>query len=257
MAWAEWEIIQHKIDNVSTFPFTIKTWAVAVSGALLGLGSGFNLPPAMLFSTTLIPVLFWVIESKHHRMRNILGRRASQLEVLIGRLAPIATSPSPRLPKDLIRSVRRVPGVALAIQRADDERDRAKFSFWRPPGITRTKWAVRNVRVLWHKYIVVHADGIFYIFQFALVAAIAASLIWFRVPSETAKPTIVPLSSVMPSLAQPVASPNAVRDQSTTTPQPPEPANDYVPVDENGLLLPTPFTSPTATRSPSADESKE
>ena len=204
LAWAEWETIQKKIESVSTFPFTIKTWAVAIAAALLGLGKGFNFPPESLFAAALVPILFWAIEGKHHRMREILGRRALQIEVLIGRLVPIEENSGGSLPKSLLRGVKRLPGVGLAIQRADEERDRERYSFRPPQDVKAYTWAARNVRVLWHKYPVKHADGIFYSCQLILVLAIASSLTFFPTSSPSASTGIRQDDAARPTSPLPV-----------------------------------------------------
>ena len=133
LAWAEWETIQKKIDNVSTFPFTIKTWTVAVAGAFLGLGKGFDFPPQALYAASAIPILFWTIESKHHRVRGILSRRAGQLEALIDILTPFRSNEIAAKHPSLVKAVGRVPGVALAIHRAKRELERQVVTIGPPP----------------------------------------------------------------------------------------------------------------------------
>src|SRR6266446_3945014 len=65
LAFSEWKTVQRKIDSFSTFPFTIKTWTVTLSGLLLGLGKGFDFPKFFLFGIPLIPLFFWLVEKKH------------------------------------------------------------------------------------------------------------------------------------------------------------------------------------------------
>jgi hypothetical protein len=258
LAWAEWETIQKKIDNVSTFPFTIKTWTVAVSGALLGLGKGFDIPPQALFAVVTVPILFWAIEAKHHRVRDTLGRRAELLELFIDRLVPLPRKGPGTVPSNLRRELGRLPGIALSIKRDRESLRRERFSFARPEGKKRIAWICRNIALVWQKWIVRYADPIFYIFQVALVIAITSSLVWFRAPSSEAQKPSSAFPSVLlpPALPTPLATPSPPGGSPPPLPSPDGSSDQHddphlrLDIDANGFSLSHPDATPLMAASP-------
>jgi hypothetical protein len=236
LAWAEWETLQKKIDNVSTFPFTVKTWTVAVAAAFLGLGKGFEFPPIALYAACVIPILFWAIESKHHRVRGILSKRSGQLEALLDTLAPFGSQDVVKTDLSLKRSIGRIPGVALAFHRAKRDLARQFVALERPADVTRRKWVLRNVNLIWQQNVVGHADGIFYISVFILVTFMAWGFAT-RSPLKMPPPRM-PHDCCCP--AGPAVSTNTQNASITATPSPVPTAAppSSLPVDPNGVALP-------------------
>lgn len=187
LAWAEWDLIQKKIDSVSTFPFTVKTWSVAVSGFILGLGKGFDIPSQLLFVTILVPIVFKAVESKHNRIRDILSKRAETLELLIERLVPLANEAPLTVPRSLRRDIGRLPGIALSIIRAGNDLRRDEIVWEVPEGKHPPDWGYRNLKLVWHKYVVTHADEWFYFLQVVLMIAVAFGLYLADQKEEQAK----------------------------------------------------------------------
>jgi hypothetical protein len=258
LAWSEWETIQKKIDNVSTFPFTIKTWTVALSVALLGLGRGFDFPPKALFAVAIVPILFWAIEAKHHRVRDTLGRRAEFLELFIERLIPLPRQGQGSVPSSLRRELGRLPGVALSIKRDGESLKRDRFSFARPDGKTRIAWAYRNMTLVWQKWIVRYADPIFYLFQVALVIAITSSLAWFRTPLPDAPKSLIAFPPTTLSTA-PSTGVSIPLNSPLSPPQPSPPSSSelhlQLNVDANGFCLSSADTAPAALATPNLSPS--
>lgn len=176
-AWAEWELIQKKIDSVSTFPFTVKAWSVALAGILLGVGKGLEFPRPLLFFTLVVPLIFKSVESKHNAIRDTLSRRAEMLELLISRLMPLKTAGLPEnFPREWQHSIGRVPGVALSLIRASSDQRKQVLVWPGPPGSSRWQWGIRNADVLWHKYVARYSDVIFYAAQILLMLVFTLGL---------------------------------------------------------------------------------
>jgi hypothetical protein len=158
LAWAEWELVQQKIDNVSTFPFTVKTWSVTVSAALLGLAHGLDFPRSFLIASLIVPFVFKAVESRHNQVRDTLSKRAEKLELLIAELAPLNKGLPENFPGSLRREISRLPGVALSIIREAKSLQRQDY-YWE-------KWSrhyplrglVRNIIIWWDKCVTPRAD---------------------------------------------------------------------------------------------------
>jgi len=190
MAWAEWELIQKKIDSVSTFPFTVKAWSVALAGLLLGLGKGFEFPKRLLFFTLLVPLIFKAVESTHNGIIETLSRRAERLEQLIERLRPLKKEKLPEnFPGEWRDSLGRVPGVALSLIRASAKEKKQKVALKDPNGRWSWQWTGRNVNVLWQKYVARHSDVVFYAGQIFLMLVIMTGLTFCQRSQSGAKTT--------------------------------------------------------------------
>jgi hypothetical protein len=184
-AWAEWDLIQKKIDSVSNFPFQVKAWSVTLSAALVALFvrglDGFS---PWLYFALVLPFAFKAVESRHNRIRDVLSKRAAELEEFIDRLMPLAD----RLPKDFPRSFRhrisRIPGIALSIIRENNRVRREIINFDTPHGEFHASWAFRNFLLVWHKYIVPYSDRFFFVCHFVILALILVALQLKKLPQR-------------------------------------------------------------------------
>lgn len=173
-AWAEWDLIQKKVDSVSNFPFTVKAWSITVAGALIGFGKGFNFPIPALAVTLAIPFVFKAIESRHNAIRDTLGLRAEALERLIDRLMDKDESWN-GVPRSLRRKITRLPGVALSLIQAKNDLDKWRWSFSQG-GDESVQSFYRDLRMWWHRHIVPRGDALFYILQFLLLGFVLVGL---------------------------------------------------------------------------------
>lgn len=185
--WAEWELIQKKIDSVSTFPFTVKTWTVALTGALLGLAKGLETTSPLILLAALIPLVFWAIEAKHDHVRDALSKRAQLLEILIAKqLKELNT-----FDKNFLGSATRIPGVALTLSGETNSLKREHLMFSLPEGKTWWNWIIcRNITILGLRVSLQWADKGFYLFQCVVALFVGAWLAWFSPPKPKSEQSV-------------------------------------------------------------------
>jgi len=230
-AWAEWELVQKKIDSVSTFPFTVKTWSVTISAAILGLAKGLDFPIPFLFVSLLIPLVFKAVESRHNQIRDALSKRADKLESFIAELLPLKDRLPEHCSGSMRREITRLPGVALSIIREIKGSKREKY-YW-------PKWSLKDplkgltgyIAVWWRKYVIPHADLWFLCGQELLLTILIVAMLFSQSKStagtsalQSSSPATVGQSPTPPlPSASPVktgATPAATVGQSPTVPSP-------------------------------------
>jgi hypothetical protein len=230
-AWAEWELVQKKIDSVSTFPFTVKTWSVTISAAILGLAKGLDFPIPFLFVSLLIPLAFKAVESRHNQIRDALSKRADKLESFIEKLLPLKDRLPEHCSGSMIREITRLPGVALSIIREIKGSKREKY-YW-------PKWSLKDplkgltgyIAVWWRKYVIPHADLWFLCGQELLLTILIVAMLFSQSKPtagtsalQSSSPATVGQSptpsSPSASAAKDGATPTATVGQSPTPPSP-------------------------------------
>jgi hypothetical protein len=175
-AWAEWDLIQKKIDSVSTFPFTVKAWSVTLAGALLAFGKGAEFPKWLLFGSLIVPLIFKAVESKHNAIRDTLSRRGELLEQLIERLTPLKDQLPPGFPREWRQALDRVPGVALSLIRASNKAASAKVVFTSAEAWISWQSLATGINVVWQKYFARYSDAVFYTGQIVLMLVFITGL---------------------------------------------------------------------------------
>ena len=184
----EWKVVQQKIDSVSNFPFTIKAWSITVVGVLVGLAKGFeiNVPGPLLYTFAIFgPLTFYLLETRHNRVRDILARRATVLEQLMDETDAFEHYLPDSCPPRLVEEIGRIPGTAFTIRDAT-RRLQARISpqlsgIWtahqrtqRPRGaaIGRIGRQIgQTVGLFWIR-LVPHSDNIFYFGQIILMCLV-------------------------------------------------------------------------------------
>jgi hypothetical protein len=234
-AWAEWELVQKKIDSVSTFPFTVKTWSVTISAAILGLAKGLDFPIPFLFISLLIPLVFKAVESRHNQIRDALSKRAEKLELLISKLLPLKDRLPEHCSGSTRREITRLPGVALCIIREIRDPKRQKY-YW-------PKWSLKNplkgltanIALWWKRHVIPHADIWFLCGQELLLTILIIAMLFSQSrpvannSNVIATPTPIVSGSPVMSALQPISSatlppaplsPNVAPVKASATPMP-------------------------------------
>jgi hypothetical protein len=258
-AWAEWELVQKKIDSVSTFPFTVKTWSVTISAAILGLAKGLDFPIPFLFVSLLIPVVFKAVESRHNQIRDALSKRAEKLELLIAELLPLKDRLPEHCSGSMRREITRLPGVALSIIREIRGPKREKY-YW-------PKWSLKdplkgligNIAVWWRKYVIPHADLWFLCGQELLLTILIVAML-FSQSKPAAEHTNGTATKTPIDSGSPLVSPGTSALQSSSpatvgqSPTPPSPSTSPVKTGATPAATvgqsptpPSPSTSPVKT----------
>jgi hypothetical protein len=78
--WDEYKLAQEKIDKIGEFQFKVKSWSVALLGALLFGGAATSQIPAALTGALLIAGSFHILEIRQRWLSRRLGRRAFAIE---------------------------------------------------------------------------------------------------------------------------------------------------------------------------------
>jgi hypothetical protein len=117
--WAEYNLIQSKIDKIGDFEFKIKGWSAALLGAVLYGGAKISQVGIALASALLLAIAFHLVEARQHSHTRKLGQRALDLERALRSFPP---TPNRRFWDAIVHqtpSLRYTPGVARALARKE------------------------------------------------------------------------------------------------------------------------------------------
>lgn len=113
--WDEYKLVQEKLDKIGEFQFKIKSWSATLLGAVLFGGAAYSRIPAALISALVLAAVFQLVETRQHRLRKALGRRALTIEHAFRHFPLIADSEHWKSAIQRNPSIRSVPSIARSM----------------------------------------------------------------------------------------------------------------------------------------------